>query len=400
MNYQVKPDQSRTFQYIDIGGEGRRYFCVQQNPLLFAWLLYFKKDTLNLIFSPWFKTSSQRWNFGYCRDRCLLFLSTLKTSIIFIWRRHNLRPIDRVVELPLYGQICIPVHKGYKIFDLRRGVVAKVFDCDVHTSSILTEIKRLEKVSQIDFAPSIKRWSIEEKWYEEDYVSSTSNESSQRQLDSGIFLEKFQYEIMPRLISLMIWQNPMTENSLEYSQEIAENIEVSGLSRQDPSARELNKIQDFLDYVTGRLCEKGNCEIQLVFAHGDFCPANMLNTKHGIRIIDWESAKYRSALFDFYSYFFFRSGNMKIPVSQLVAEIKQALPFVITSLSKKMPTISKNLKQLEEVYRWIYYIEEMCRQVERETTDNNLNILEIILQYIEVFNQYEEIFAFEAKERT
>jgi len=249
----------------------------------------------------------------------------------------------------------------------------------------------LQKVSPIDFAPTIKRWNIEERWYEEEYVSSSSVESSHRLPDSAIFLKKFQEDIAPRLNSLILWQKPMTDDSIRYSKEIRKIIEVSGLSKRDSTVREFNTIQCFLDSVIRRLREEGNCDVQLVFTHGDFCPANMLNTRHGIRIIDWENAKYRSALFDFYSYFFHRSCFMNIPVIQLVAEIKKALPFVISSLSKKTPTISNSLGQLEKVYRWIYYIEKIGLEVAREMTDKNLNILEIILQYIEVFNRYEEI---------
>jgi hypothetical protein len=170
-----------------------------------------------------------------------------------------------------------------------------------------------------------------------------------------------------------------------------EIIEVSGLSRRESTEREFNKIQSFLDSVIGRLRVEGNCDVQLVFTHGDFCPANMLNTRHGIRIIDWEGTKYRSALFDFYSYFFYRPVSMKIPVTQLVSEINEALPFVIASLAKKTPTIANSLRQFEKVYLWIYYIEEICQEVEREMTDKNLPMVEEILQYIEAFNRYEEI---------
>jgi hypothetical protein len=54
------------------------------------------------------------------------------------------------------------VHQGYKIFDFRKGIVAKVFDRDVNKNSVLKEIERLKIVSQIDFAPSLRRWDIEE----------------------------------------------------------------------------------------------------------------------------------------------------------------------------------------------------------------------------------------------
>ena len=38
-------------------------------------------------------------------------------------------------------------------------------------------------------------------------------------------------------------------------------------------------------------------------------------------------------------------------------------------------------------------IEQICKEVEREMTDKNLNILEDILGYIEAFSRYEEILA-------
>jgi hypothetical protein len=78
-------------------------------------------------------------------------------------------------------------------------------------------------------------------------------------------------------------------------------------------------------------------------------------------------------------------------VDQLVSEINEALPNVISNLAKKTPTISNSLRQFEKVYLWIYYIEEICQEVEREMTDKNLPMVEEILQYIEAFNRYEEI---------
>ena len=63
---------------------------------------------------------------------------------------------------------------------------------------------------------------------------------------------------------------------------------------------------------------------------------------------------------------------------------------MISSLASKSPSIARGLDQLENIYRWTYYIEEICQMVEREMTDNNLKMVELILQYIEVFNRYEK----------
>jgi hypothetical protein len=169
------------------------------------------------------------------------------------------------------------------------------------------------------------------------------------------------------------------------------------LLSQELTATEFVKIKKFLDSTVERLRVEGNCPVYLVFTHGDFCPANMLNTPYGIRIIDWESADYRSALFDFYSYFFYRSVARKIPVTVLVSEINEAFPLFVSSLTKKAPGISQSIISLRDTYRWLYYIERICMLVDRKVTDKNLNILEDILRYIEAFNHYEEIIAANAK---
>jgi hypothetical protein len=303
-----------------------------------------------------------------------------------------MRNNDVIVKFHFFGQICVPVHKGYKIFDLRRGVVVKVFDPDVHPLSISNEIEKLKNVSQIDFAPSLKRWDIDKRWYEEDYVSG-SLDSSYQPMDSQSLLRKFCHDLVPHINSLVLFQQPIIKNSLEYANEMMQTIRASRLSKQETTAEEFNKINNFLDFIVKGIQAEGNCLVYLVFTHGDFCPANMLNTRQGIKIIDWESAGYRSALFDFYSYFFYRPLCRKVPISTLISEINQAMPFFVGSLANKAPEISNNLLHLEKVYRWIYYIEEIYKGVGREMTDKNLNILGDILGYIEAFNRYEEILA-------
>ena len=392
--FEVKVNELRTYQYIKIGSTGRGwYFCLKQNPLIFAWLLFFKKDTLDLIFTPWVKKTSLGWKLDYVRYCYNVCINNLKTLLFFVRRQRKLQPTDSIVHLPLYGQLCIPVHRGYKIFDFHKGVVAKVFDADVKSSSILNEIERMKKISAIDFAPSLKRWDVKERWYEEEYVSGISNESSQKRLDSEILLKKFYHDVSPCLESLILLQNPMAKNSIEYINEILRVLEVGRVSRQESSVKDFNKIKSFLDSMAQRLRVEGNCLVQLVFTHGDFCPANMLNAKHGIRVIDWEGATFRSALFDFYSYFFYRPACRKVPISQFAFEISEALPSFISSLEEKAPEIYHDLLHFEKVYRWVYYIEQVCVELKRSMTYTQLNLIDCILRYIDAFNLYEDLIA-------
>lgn len=393
---EVKEKNPRTFQYIKVENEGRRYFCLHQNLAVLAWILCFKKDTLRPIIRSDTKKPKIRLVVSWLRSHYRLLKKNFMFFVVFFLYTHQLRKIDFVITLPIYGQICVPVHKGYKIFDLYRGVVAKVFDHDINLSSIRSEIERLKQISQIDFAPSLKRWKIEERWYEEEYVSG-SLDSSYEPLDSVGLLEKFNCDLAPYINSLIVFQQSKTRISIEYAKEVVEMLEDTRFSSQELTATEFRKVKAFLDFVVERLRIEKNCQVYLVFTHGDFCPANMLNTSHGVKVIDWEGAGYRSALFDFYSYFFYRSVSRGVSVGTIVSEVNEAFPLFVSSLAKKAPGISNSVLSLRDIYRWLYYIERIAMLVERKTTDKNLNILEDIFRYIGAFSLYEEEFVREKK---
>jgi hypothetical protein len=80
-----------------------------------------------------------------------------------------------------------------------------------------------------------------------------------------------------------------------------------------------------------------------------------------------------------------------VPVATLASEINEALPFFLASVNKKAPEIFDSLSKLGRVYRLVYYVEHICKEVEREITDKNLSIMEGILRYIDAFNSYEDI---------
>ena len=379
---------ARQYQYIKIDS---RFFCLQQNPVVLAWLLYFKQDPFRPI-SRYVPKKFFDLRVASLRRNFQRFLVILKIIVFFVRCRLKMRKADSMVELPLFGHVCISVHKGYKIFNFRKKTVTKIFDKGIDTSNILSEIQRLKKISQIEFAPSIRRWNIEERWYEEDYFNGFL-EYSYEPLDSTALCKQFYHSIVPHLDMLTFFQQPKTKIAIEYINEIIGILEVNKSSRNELEIRNVQKVKKFIHSIVKKLRVEGDNPVYFVTSHGDFCPANMLNTKRGLKIIDWESVTYRSALFDFYSYFFFRPVSNKIPVDTLVLEIDDALPFFISTLALKAPDISKSLLSLEKVYRWIYYIERVCMLVEREITDNNLDIVNYIFRYIEAFNSYEDVLA-------
>jgi hypothetical protein len=62
-----------------------------------------------------------------------------------------------------------------------------------------------------------------------------------------------------------------------------------------------------------------------------------------------------------------------------------------------MPEMAQSLARAENVYRWMYYVEEVCKGLERERTDKNLDILADIVGYINAFTRHEEALAGKAQ---
>lgn len=384
--------QSVGFQYVKIQSENRRFFCLQQNILDLAWMLFFIKDSLTPIVRFDSKTSRSRLFVKQVHSYLGFVKSNVRCLITFLGYKFQILQSEGVVELPCYGQICVPIHQGYKIFDFHKRIAIKVFDGHVNSAVIRDEIEILKRVSCMEFASSLKKWSIEERWYEEEYVNG-SLDSSYKALDSVALLEKFFNEILQHLISLMLIQEPISQNSVEHALDMTRGLQSKILSKPGSTGAAYQKITSFIEDIVRRLQAEGNFPIFWVFAHGDFVPANMLNTRHGMKIIDWEGAGYRSALFDFYSYFFYRPACRGVSVSVLVSEIQKALPMVISELTAKAPEVSISLKALEKTYRWIFYLEMISRLIDREMTDENLNVMHYIQEYLKAFNLYEELCA-------
>lgn len=383
----MRLDKKTAFQYMKIENGARRRFCLQQNLLSLVWILFIANNPLRPINRSGSDMKTYRFIIRYLRNEYRFIKKNVIIFITFIYYKYTSQRIGSVTELPFYGQICVQVHKGYKIFDFRRGTVVKVFDHNTDSSFIMSEIEQLKFTSQIDFAPSLKRWNIEDRWYEEDYMSGSLDDPN-RPLDSRELLKKFCNDLVQCINNLISFQQPITINAVEHVHKI---VEISRLSRQEFTEREFNIIEKFLDSMMENLHISGDCDIQLVFTHGDFCPANMLKTKHGLKVVDWEGASFRSLLFDFYSFFFYLPVTKNIPVDRVISEINEALPILVSSLARNAPAISHGLLHLEKVYRRLYYIERVCMLVERKATDKNLDIMGFILRYIEVFDCYDEL---------
>ncbi|HNP28734.1 MAG TPA: phosphotransferase [Nitrospirales bacterium] len=381
---------ANTFQYIQLERESRRYLCLQQNFFVLFWILFFKKDTIRTKIRPESKLNLFKFYIDTFPTGDLLpfFKNNSVTLLKFLAYKFELRKSKSMVCLPVFGHTCVQVHQGYKIFDLRRGVVIKLFNPDVSYRDISNEIDQLKNVSRLNFAPSLRKMDPLKRWYEEDYFVG-SVEASRVPRDSDVLFQNFQ-ELVPHLINLILLQTPFVKNTDQYVGDLIRSLEATRIGRPSSTTNgDFIKIQNFVHSIVDSLKSEGSVPLYHVFTHGDFCPENILKTRYGLKVFDWEGAKNRTALFDFYSYFFYRPTK-RIPVKNLVCEINKSLPYFISKLSEGLPELARSISDGESLYRKLYYLERISMLAEREMTDKRLNIRDHIFQYIDDFENYEQ----------
>jgi hypothetical protein len=353
------------YQYVKIG---RPFYCLQQSPVVLAWLLYFKYETLRLHSLKIDKKQG---------------ISALRALV-----RHQLHlgSSDSVLELPAYGNLCLPVHRGYRVFDFRRKAVTRTFDPEVDRAIVENEIEGVRQAGRLDFAPAVPRWNEEERWYEEEYVIGDRARWIPKSEPEAV-VRIYRQHVAPCLEHMILLQAPVNVKLGEYVGRIMDSLGDGRLSKPGLNVGKAMAIRDFVESVAEHLLLEGSgTAVDLVFSHGDFSLRNMLRTRDGMVVIDWESAGRRSALFDLYNYFFTESYYGRI-TTDLISEISEAISSLQSRLTAKAPSIASTLCFLAGVYCRLYTLERVLALLERELSDD---LLDVILRSIEVFARYEK----------
>ena len=355
------------YTYVKIGGNV--YLCLQQNPVVLAGLLALKGRPLGFGRESLRTTFESLWQLA----------SWLKNLLQY---QYHLRNSNARLELPFYGHVCLLVNRGYKVFDLQRESVVKIFKDDVDMVSIRNEIERARHVGRYDFAPTVRRWDIEARWYEEDYVNGRLITAA----DMEAYAKNYYQYAAPCIESMIFCEGLQVANIAEYVNNMMARF--SGrLQGEGADTSGVRPLKDFMHVLADDLCNAGDLRIHLVLSHGDFDHCPVLHTKQGIKVIDWEYMASRSLLFDLYNYFmvqlFWRHS-----APNLVAEIDIALASLQSRLALRIPEVAESLRPLARVYRWLYYIERLCSVVEIRGLD-----VKCMRRWMDAFNGYEEMVA-------
>jgi hypothetical protein len=251
----------------------------------------------------------------------------------------------------------------------------------------MNEVERVRITNQFDFAPKIVRWDDKRGWYEEELVDGTISYQSLN-CNSSALLKMFKQEIAPRLVKMILLQPPLETTVgaiIIRCNKIWQNNR-SIFQRIDKSA--FDSIEDFFLHNIAKLSESAEQPVYRIITHGDFSLRNMLNTKKGLMVIDWEGIAHRSVLFDFYN-FFLTELYYNRTSTDLILETRKGIICLKENLKDKKFEGANHFIILANVYRSLYYVERICMLIERGL---NKKILEVIYRSMQIFSEYEKAF--------
>lgn len=346
--------------------QGRPFVCLQQNPIVFAWLILAKYKSLNLF---------------ALGVKGVTALKGLKAILRYrFWKKLQ----GREVWLPVFGHLAIKVHRGYKVFDFDRVVVARVIDQDVASALVKEEIRSVVSAAELEFAPTIYQWAETQRWYEEEYIVGKQRVSTE-QCGSDNLLKLFRKEVHSCLEDMIRFKSIKRVETREYLSQIER---IQGDSRLLDTRLNISKIEEikrFLSTNVEQITDRAGAVIYIAFSHGDFSLVNILATDRGIKVIDWEGAKHRGLLNDFFNFFLTEIYYGRAAVD-IAADVNKLGTAMLRSLNVDSIALQEQHDNSLQFYRRLYYIERIVMLLERDITDKSLSV---ILKSIDVFNRFE-----------
>lgn len=342
---------------------------MQQNLLRLIWYLHYYCKSLEL-------------HTGQTQPR------TFRTIGRLIQCKLSLPQSVSVLKLPFYGNLCLPVHRGYKIFDFHRKKVVKMITGGVDSVLVSNEIEAVRLASQLDFAPGILLSNVQERYYEEEFIHGRPFYSDPL-AKTNVSIEIYHRDITPCLVEMILLQSIQSVKIPEYIDRLMQVTADRKNMISKENNHQTNPIFDFIESMAGQVVGLTDGRIPLVFSHGDFSLVNILKTGNGLKVIDWEGSAKRNPLYDLYNYFLTESYYGRTSKC-LVTEINQAIRALQSAIATKAPEIASTLESLSNIYRWLYYIERICMLLERNFSKK---LLEVVSRSISVFKNYEENFA-------
>lgn len=351
---------AREYPYIAVADN---YFCTHCNLLSFIRIFLFRYGKLYL------------GAFDIQRKQLPTLLNAIRK-----FRSDGPGATTDAISLPVFGHLCIPVHHGYKVFDLYRLTATKYFPGDIEASAIRTEISRVREASALPFTPELIEIDPNGRWYRESFIPGSRSSRNAASEPATQFRET-----IGGYLAKIVCARPGRTTTVDTGLQELESSLKGKIGDLAEDKELCQQISDFIYRIIARLDSSREKQIRTAFTHGDFSFVNFICGQKGITVIDWEGADDRSLLHDLYNYFFTeRYYDRCHPIDQNT--FADAIDHFSQCLAAEGMHAVNTLDLGADVYRLLYYLERMQMLAEREASPGQRNV---ILKTIEIFDQYE-----------
>lgn len=274
----------------------------------------------------------------------------VRTSLSLLLHRWAGRATDGgrpTLKLPVPGQSCRAVQRGYLVFDVERGVVVQVFQPRIPDALFQTFVRIGERIDGLAFAAKVLASDAEEQWLEMEFVDGEPGETLIASRPDTLS-ERYMRLIRPCLDELTRQEPPRRRRVEDYVETLRTRLRLEVLAEYPAVAR---LALEHVEEIVAALALRTGGEILVAFSHGDFVHPNFVVTPQGLRVIDWDSAGRRSALHDMHAFFFSQMyWNDAFFVSESMLRLS----------ARSLLGASAQEPDTDTLYRHLYYLERVA----------------------------------------
>ncbi len=289
------------------------------------------------------------------------------------------------IELPVIGQIAMQVHRGFKVFDLVRQEVVKVFDQGVSGEAAGREIAASRHASGIAAAPTFVAEDTDRAWYKEEYICGVH--ATEAGFRAGIEIVDCYPDVEKCLLDLVSGSQPTRVDAVTH---LDRQADTSFRVRWLEAGRNQEAVDEIAGYIEGLRNwlsgQPGAGQLQLVLTHGDFSLVNAISTNSGLRFIDWEGVAPGGLFNDIFNFMFVEryygraSDNFLNELEEFVGRYRGAIQATIPELR------DASLQDLTFARRQ-YYLERLNLLLNRAESPN---LCKVVLGSIALFRNFDQ----------
>lgn len=270
------------------------------------------------------------------------------------------------VDLPVFGQIAMRVHRGFKVFDFKRLEVSKSFSRDTSSEEATKEIAAGAQASSIAAAPRFLAADPELGWYKEEYICGVR--ATDPDYRGGKNMLDFYSDVENCLSDLAACEPPLQVGTQTHLNRLASVSFRTAWLKAGLESGEIDEIEGYVEQLREWLANNSaRDQLQLVLTHGDFSLVNAIATGTGLRFIDWEGTARGGLYSDILNFLFVERyyGRASAEfLNDLTVFVERYSEYVLS----RIPEL-KDAAELDPTYaRRLYYLERLSLLLERSAS--------------------------------